>query len=66
MLSHISTQQDINLAKTQTEVEKLKTFRASVVTGWFGRLFMLIFVMAVFCFMMIFIRLFPNKVVLKY
>lgn len=54
------------MAKTQTEVEKLKTFRASVVTGWFGRLFMLIFVMAVFCFMMIFIRLFPNKVVLKY
>jgi type II secretory pathway component PulF len=64
LIEKISGQQDRNLERTNAEVEKMTKFRASVVTSFFGRLLMLIFALAVFCFMLVFIRLFPNKIVL--
>jgi hypothetical protein len=61
MLSTISNQQDTSLTKTLSEVDELQKFRGSIVTGFFGRLFMLIFALGVFCFMLVFIRLFPSQ-----
>ena len=64
IMTQISNQQDLNLAKTQAEVDSLQKFTGTVVTGFFTRVFMLLFALAIFVFMLMFIRFFPNKIYL--
>ena len=54
--------QNTNIEQTDNETSKINHSTKHVVTGFMQRIFMLIFAIAAFLFMFIFIRMFPNKV----
>ena len=57
----ISKKQDDNIDKTVEETNKLKSENKTSISGFFDRLFRMIFGLAVFGSMIIFIKFFPNK-----
>jgi len=62
VMQSISKSQEINMIKTTEERDKLAEVNKSTVSSFFKRLFMLLIATVTFCFMFMFIWMFPNKV----
>ena len=62
VIDNVNKLQNTNIDRTDTEVDKINQATKHVVTGFMQRIFMLIFAIAAFLFMFIFIRMFPSKV----
>jgi len=61
VISTISKKQDDNIDKTIEQTNKLSAENRSAVSGFFTRLFRLLFGLVVFGSMIVFIKFFPNK-----
>lgn len=61
VMSFIGQSQDSNLQKTDEEVDRIAGTRKTITTGFWQRIIMLLVALAVFAFMVIFIRLWPHK-----
>ena len=62
VIKDVGELQSANIEKTSTEVDKINHQTRHVVTGFMHRMFMLLFAIATFLFMFMFIRMFPSKV----
>ena len=65
VMETISTKQDNANDKTVLETNKLVNENKYAVSGFFDKVFRLIFAVAVFGLMVMFIRFFPNKRFIK-
>lgn len=61
LIDRISSVQDDNLKRTDTEIDKIAGQRRAVTTGFFTRIIMLFVALGVFAFMVMFIRMWPHK-----
>lgn len=61
VIDEINSKQDKNLIETNQEVENIKNMREAVAVGFCYKIVMAVVAIAVFAFMVVFIRLFPNK-----
>ncbi len=61
VLHAISEKQDANIVKTNQENNKINKIEQGLMIGTFQKLFMLCVSLTVFVFMVMFIRMFPNK-----
>jgi hypothetical protein len=60
-IDEISSKQDVNINNTNKEVENLQKINSVVMVGFCYKIIMAVTALGVFVFMIVFIRLFPNR-----